>query len=259
MRFNTINFEHTLLLVLRKSLLAICLITFLTRNRPKSPRLTVPLEDFTRCLIALCDSFWCVVYSCHKTMEWHQLNKRPSFSNEMVLEDEEPCGRGEWTADDEFGLHHNMEMFDVQYTRSKLKQGLVRLWQDVQKKVKLFLCSSNFALFKYDEFISILDIISRLIEIGEEFCLSKSEDLQETVKNQTVNYFKAFHRSTLDELKMFLEHEAWELGPVTNNFSIHKMREFHFLHLYILDSKRVFSLTENDGDQLSGLRNMNSI
>ena len=97
-----------------------------------------------------------------------------------MLEDEEPCGRGELT-NGEVGLLHNIEMFDVQYTRSKLKQGLVRLWQDIQKKVKLFLCSSNCALFKYDEFILILDIVKRLIEICEEFCSSKSEDLQETV------------------------------------------------------------------------------
>lgn len=59
-----------------------------------------------------------------------------------------------------------------------------------------------------------------MIEIGEEFCGSKSEALQDSLKQQSLNYFKTHHQSRLDELRMFLEHEAWELCPVKSNFNI---------------------------------------
>ncbi len=33
-----------------------------------------------------------------------------------------------------------------------------------------------------------------LMQVGEEFCSSKSEVLQESIKRQSVNYFKNYHR-----------------------------------------------------------------
>lgn len=34
----------------------------------------------------------------------------------------------------------------------------------------------------------------RLMQVGEEFCGSKSEVLQESIKRQSINYFKNYHR-----------------------------------------------------------------
>ena len=61
---------------------------------------------------------------------------------------------------------------------------------------------------------------SRLIAVGEEFCGSSSEDLHESIRTQTVKYFKTYHRTRMDELRMFLENEAWELCPVKASFKI---------------------------------------
>ena len=61
---------------------------------------------------------------------------------------------------------------------------------------------------------------SRLIAVGEEFCSSTSEDLHESIRRQTVKYFKTYHRSRMDELRMFLENEVWELCPVKASFKI---------------------------------------
>ena len=41
----------------------------------------------------------------------------------------------------------------------------------------------------------IVEFFSRLIAVGEEFCGSKSEDLHDSIRTQTVNYFKNYHRS----------------------------------------------------------------
>lgn len=56
--------------------------------------------------------------------------------------------------------------------------------------------------------------------MGEEFCSSKSEDLQESIRKQSVNYFKNYHGQRLDELKIFLENEMWEICPVKPSFDI---------------------------------------
>ncbi|KAF4019925.1 hypothetical protein G4228_011626 [Cervus hanglu yarkandensis] len=103
------------------------------------------------------------------------------------------------------------------------------LCTDVQLKVKTYLLGTDLSIFKYDDFIFVLDIISRLMQVGEEFCGSKSEVLQESIRKQSVNYFKNYHRTRLDELRMFLENETWELCPVKSNFSILQLHEFKFM------------------------------
>ena len=56
--------------------------------------------------------------------------------------------------------------------------------------------------------------------MGEEFCGSASEGLHDSIRKQSVNYFRNYHRSRMDELRMFLENEGWELCPVKSSFSI---------------------------------------
>ncbi|KPP73748.1 hypothetical protein Z043_107146, partial [Scleropages formosus] len=120
-------------------------------------------------------------------------------------------------------------VFDRSYVKKKLEHGLTRIWQDVQLKVKAYLLGTDMSNFKYDDFIFVLDIISRLMQVGEEFCSSRSEVLQESVKKQSVNYFKNYHRTRLEELRMFLENETWELCPVKSNFNIMQLHEFKFM------------------------------
>ena len=56
-------------------------------------------------------------------------------------------------------------------------------------------CSTDLSYFKYDEFITVLDLVNRLMAVGEEFCGSKSEGLQDSIRKQSLNYFKTYHRS----------------------------------------------------------------
>ena len=58
------------------------------------------------------------------------------------------------------------------------------------------------------------------MKVGEEFCGSQSEGLQDSVRKQSLAYFKNYHRARLDELRLFLESEAWELCPVKSNFNV---------------------------------------
>lgn len=51
--------------------------------------------------------------------------------------------------------------FNLNYIRQKLEHGLLRIWQDVQQKVKGYLLASDISPFKFDEFIHILALIQR--------------------------------------------------------------------------------------------------
>ena len=51
--------------------------------------------------------------------------------------------------------------FNRHYIRSKLEHGLLRVWGDVQAKVKVYILSSDLSHFQYDQFIQVLDVINR--------------------------------------------------------------------------------------------------
>uniref|UniRef100_A0A8C2IDT7 Syndetin n=1 Tax=Cyprinus carpio TaxID=7962 RepID=A0A8C2IDT7_CYPCA len=167
----------------------------------------ITTDSYIPCLTDLCKALWEVMLSYHLTMQWH---------DEHYKEEETTPGADESTV-------------GRSYVKKKLEHGLTRIWQDVQLKVKAYLLGTDVSNFKYDDFIVVLDVISRLMQVGEEFCGSKSEVLQESIKRQSVNYFKNYHRTRLEELRMFLENETWELCPVKSNFSIAQLHEFRFM------------------------------
>uniref|UniRef100_A0A671T0D1 Syndetin-like n=1 Tax=Sinocyclocheilus anshuiensis TaxID=1608454 RepID=A0A671T0D1_9TELE len=173
----------------------------------------ITTDSYIPCLTDLCKALWEVMLSYHLTMQWH---------DEHYKEEETTPGAGNAEGSDESTVGRS-------YVKKKLEHGLTRIWQDVQLKVKAYLLGTDVSNFKYDDFIVVLDVISRLMQVGEEFCGSKSELLQESIKRQSVNYFKNYHRTRLEELRMFLENETWELCPVKSNFSIAQLHEFRFM------------------------------
>ena len=52
--------------------------------------------------------------------------------------------------------------------------------------------------------------LHRLIAIGEEFCGSKSETLHDSIRTQTVNYFKNYHRSVNPNFVTFKKYYQWK-------------------------------------------------
>ncbi|KAM9737540.1 syndetin isoform 2-T2 [Menidia menidia] len=174
----------------------------------------ITLDSYIPCLTDLCKALWEVMLSYHRTMQWHE---------EHDKQENAP------TPDDAVTTESDELTVDRSYVKKKLEHGLTRIWQDVQLKVKAYILGTDMSNFKYDDFIVVLDVISRLMQVGEEFCGSKSEVLQESIKRQSINYFKNYHRARLEELRMFLENETWELCPVKSNFNIAQLHEFKFM------------------------------
>ncbi|KAK8386041.1 hypothetical protein O3P69_010636 [Scylla paramamosain] len=151
-------------------------------------------ESFLPCLLDLSKCMWNVLRSYRNIITWHENNKQA-------------------TSDDAAASSNNGSNEGVvseQYIKQKLEHGLYRIWQDVQAKVRTFTLASDLAHFKFDDFLRILDVMNKLIEVGECFCGSKSETLRESIKQQSINYFRNHHRARMEELRMFLENEGWE-------------------------------------------------
>ncbi|XP_044026955.1 syndetin isoform X4 [Siniperca chuatsi] len=174
----------------------------------------ITLDSYIPCLTDLCKALWEVMLSYHRTMQWHEEHDKQETTP---------------TPDDAVAAESDESVVDRSYVKKKLEHGLTRIWQDVQLKVKAYILGTDMSNFKYDDFIVVLDVISRLMQVGEEFCGSKSEVLQESIKRQSINYFKNYHRARLEELRMFLENETWELCPVKSNFNIAQLHEFKFM------------------------------
>ena len=47
------------------------------------------------------------------------------------------------------------------YIQQKLENGLLKMWLDIQQKVKTYLLSTDLSSFKYDSFIQVLDVVNR--------------------------------------------------------------------------------------------------
>jgi hypothetical protein len=94
------------------------------------------------------------------------------------------------------------------------------------------------------------------MEIGEELCGFKSKDLQESIKKQSLSYFSHHHTSRLDELRIFLENDGWELCPVKSNFVATQLLEFRSLKPSLTNCKAWNSLDSSnlsDSDNSTGI------
>uniref|UniRef100_A0A8C4QHW1 VPS50 EARP/GARPII complex subunit n=1 Tax=Eptatretus burgeri TaxID=7764 RepID=A0A8C4QHW1_EPTBU len=165
----------------------------------------VTVDSYIPCLADLCKALWEVMHSYRQTMSWHR------------NQDWEDTTAG-W-----LDCTSNAK-FHIALVSRECVHGT-----DVQQKVKTYILGTDLAHFKYDNFIFVLDIINRLMDVGEQFCGSQSEGLQESIRKQSLNYFKNYHRARMEELHMFLENELWELCPVRSNFSVLQLHEFKFL------------------------------
>ncbi|XP_067359592.1 syndetin isoform X2 [Channa argus] len=191
----------------------------------------ITLDSYIPCLTDLCKALWEVMLSYYRTMQWHEEHDKQENT----------------PAPDDAAAESD-ELVDRSYVKKKLEHGLTRIWQDVQLKVKAYILGTDMSNFQYDDFIVVLDVISRLMQVGEEFCGSKSEVLQESIKRQSINYFKNYHRARLEELRMFLENETWELCPVKSNFNISQL---HCRSPSVSPSRQAVSSASPEQDQLS--------
>lgn len=185
-------------------------------KRPyKNLCLAVKSKFFIPCLTDLCKSLFLIVLSYRKLVKWHKTFDVVDNTTENIEDN-----------------------FNRQYVHEKLDHNLEKIWQDVQNKVSSLLLNSDLSMYKFDQFVQVLGIVHRLMEVGEEFCGSKSEELQESIRKQSVTYFKVYHAQRLEELRLFFEIESWTICPVRPTFEILQLQEFKSLRSVLKTFRR---------------------
>ncbi|XP_046386382.1 syndetin isoform X2 [Ischnura elegans] len=223
----------------------------------------VPHNEFLPCLSDLCKSLWGIVRSYHHIVNWHRRRIKPHLDESSTEKsDKEGCEGVPVDGEGEAGearVAADDGLFSNDYVMQKLTAGLTRIWNEVQSKICVFLLASDLSWYKFDDFLHVLDIIHRLIEIGEEFCESKSPELQDSVRAKSLEYVSNHHRATLDELRIFLENEGWEICPVRPSFSILQLREFRCLRSHFHSQSSLGAPEEIGGETLSSPTSRNEV
>ena len=186
-------------------------------------------ESFVVCLTDLCKALWDIMANYFRILSFHKEEAIDYTVSETTTE-----------SDPNSDVNNEIDStFNKTFVIQKLEHGLVRIWQDVQQKVRTLVQNHDFSVYNFDDFIKILGIAEKMIEIGDEFCDNKSEDLQDLLHKQTCNYFQSYHKSCMYELKEFLDTEVWTICPV-HDFSLTHLQEFQFLRTS-LPTRRVLS------------------
>ena len=170
---------------------------------------SLSLDSLVPCLTQLCKSFWKILVCYYQVKLWHQNYKlynsnQPSSSN-----------------------YHNDDLLNDEYIQEKLKKGQMRIWSDIQAKICIFISSTKLSQLKYESFIQVLSIVQRLKKVGNEFCEDNCQKMIESMKNQSVEFFKRYHVSCLDEVNLFIEHEVWI--QVQSFSSVMQLQEFRMV------------------------------
>lgn len=175
-----------------------------------------------------------------------------------------------------------MKLLESLTTISGLKNSVIEIrslidtQEDFPKALQM--CIDGKALlaqFQHFKCVNGLDfMLDHTIElIGDQvdnalsnICLSYNPDtyqklqaaynlLDRNINKRALVFFNGHHKTFLDELKLFLDNETWDMIPINGHFELIQLREYSFLRTNSQGSsedldmnKEEFVLQEDDGD-----------
>lgn len=108
------------------------------KNPYKTICQSVNQEVFIPCLVELCKSLFKIVLSYYQLVKWHNLQETPDETNSDI--------------------ENNI---NKQYIKQKLDHNLIKIWDDVQRKVSSLLLNADLASYKFDQFLQVLNVVHR--------------------------------------------------------------------------------------------------
>lgn len=183
------------------------------------------LDSLVPCLTQLSKSFWKILVCYYQVKLWHQ--------NYKLYKNNQASSSSEASED----------LLNDEYIHEKLKKGQMRIWSDMQAKICIFISTTRLSHLKYENFIQILSIVQRLKKVGNEFCDDNSQKMIESMKSQSIEFFKRYHVSCLDEINLFLEHEVWI--QVQSFSSVVQLQEFRMFKRAL--KRHNFECSTNEG------------
>lgn len=178
----------------------------------------VPADKYITCLISLCKSFWMILVCYYQVTMWHQ--------NVNLFQKENSSSTSSSSSPTTTATNNNDD-----YIQQKFKNGQSRIWNDIQSKCCVFLASTKLHNLKYEQFIQVLSIVQRLKKVGIEFCGEQSTNLMDSMRAQSLAFFRRYHAISLEEVCLFLDNEAWV--PVHSFTSVIQLQVIFINHFII--------------------------
>ena len=111
-----------------------------------------------------------------------------------------------------------------------LRDGLPLIWRAAAEEMRGALTRAELPNLQFGQLLQVLRSLAIFVQIGRVHFGSESIELQEALALAARAYLKAYHRSRMEELKAFIDSEAWEACPLPRNFAITKLPEFAWLY-----------------------------
>ncbi|KAI6658191.1 coiled-coil domain-containing protein [Oopsacas minuta] len=129
------------------------------------------------------------------------------------------------------------KLLDIQQViTSKLDANLVDLCENFEPGKYLNLMAAYTLLGKGEAAIDklALNYVSQIKVLSKEVLRTHygklpDEYFQDTIRVISLDYFNHYHELRMEDLKLFIENESWELCPLPINFSLGQFTEFSFL------------------------------
>ncbi|KAI6223637.1 Coiled-coil domain-containing protein [Aphelenchoides fujianensis] len=101
-----------------------------------------------------------------------------------------------------------------------LIEGLHGMFQTAASKYNTLLGLQELSHLKFDAFIQIVEMTNRFRRFGRLHFNNSFAELLSTLERQMNAYFAQYHRNRMEELRFFLENEAFALCPVPLQFTL---------------------------------------
>ncbi|EGC39635.1 hypothetical protein DICPUDRAFT_147568 [Dictyostelium purpureum] len=151
-------------------------------------------------------------------------------------------------------IHEGSKIFeDINSALTRFKNTI---WDTMQKQVTHLLAPRKLSNFKIDDFLLVLNSVTKISEIGEEFSGHPSHKLKQLIINQSKTYLDNFHCSRIEDLRTVLENESWTSIPVDSTFNakvelrLHKKSKVHTDRLH---GDHLFQSIKTKGNPFSQL------
>ncbi|KAK6100471.1 hypothetical protein QQG55_0790 [Brugia pahangi] len=118
---------------------------------------------------------------------------------------------------------------NVGIVRKILVDSLYSIFKTASVKFSTLLYCHDLSLLKIDQFLDVIEMSNRFKQFGRTYFGNVCGEVTMSLEKQSHQYFKRFHYDRMDELRMFLENEAFALCPVPLQFTLFDFQEFSFL------------------------------
>ncbi|XP_014225221.1 syndetin [Trichogramma pretiosum] len=104
-------------------------------------------------------------------------------------------------------------MITNEYISNKMNKGLLKVSNEIENKVITFLEECQLEMLQFEDILKGFTGIKRFAQICSQMKSHQNEKLLDYAQKKFISYFTYYHTCQLDELRLFLENESWELCP----------------------------------------------